>query len=79
MAAMPFPCNGHLLCCVNIPTVLLMFFNKFASCSIPFFNLFLYFIVDSLAWALNSLGFLTYIVLQDLAAVLTFSGMGLMY
>ena len=35
--------------------------------------------MDSLAWALNSLGFLTYIVLQDLAAVLTFSGMGLMY
>ena len=27
MASMPFPCNGHLLCCVNIPTVLLMFFN----------------------------------------------------
>ena len=22
MAAMPFHCNGHLLCCVNIPTVL---------------------------------------------------------
>ena len=37
---MPFPCNGHLLCCVNIPAVLLMFFNKFASCSIPYFNLF---------------------------------------
>ena len=30
MAAMPFPCNGHLLSCMNIPTVLLMFFNKFA-------------------------------------------------
>ena len=28
---------------VNTPTVLLMFFNKFASCSIPFFNLFLFF------------------------------------
>ena len=38
MAAIPFPCNGLLLCCVNIPTVLLMFFNKFASCSIPYFN-----------------------------------------
>ena len=38
MAAMLFPCNGHLLCCVNIPTVLLMFFNKLASCSIPYFN-----------------------------------------
>ena len=36
--AMPFPCNGHVFCCVNIPTVLLMFFNKFASCSIPYFN-----------------------------------------
>ena len=34
----PFPYNGHLLCCVNIPTVLLMFFNKFANCSIPCFN-----------------------------------------
>ena len=31
MVAMPLPCNGFLLCCVNIPTVLLMFFNKFAS------------------------------------------------
>ena len=39
MAAMPFPWKGHLLCCVNIPTVLLMFFNKFAGCSIPYFNL----------------------------------------
>ena len=29
MAAMQFSCNGHLLCCVNIPTFLLMFFNKF--------------------------------------------------
>ena len=38
MAAMPFPCNCHLLCCVNISTVLLMFFSKFASCSIPYFN-----------------------------------------
>ena len=35
MAAMPFPCNGHLLCRVNIRTVLLMFFHKLASCSIP--------------------------------------------
>ena len=34
---MPFPCNGLMLCCVNIPTVLLMFFNKFASCSFYFF------------------------------------------
>ena len=25
MAAMPFPCNALLLCCVNISTVLLMF------------------------------------------------------
>ena len=40
MAAIPLPCNGHLLCCVNIPTILLIFFNKFASCSIPYFNLF---------------------------------------
>ena len=43
MAAIPFPCNGHLLCCVNIPTVLLMFFNKFASCSIPYFFLIFFF------------------------------------
>ena len=39
MAAMPFPCNSLLLWYVNIPTVLLMFFNEFASCSIPCFNL----------------------------------------
>ena len=38
-----------------------MFFNKFASCSIPYFNLLLFFIVDSLALALNSLGLFTYI------------------
>ena len=49
MAAMPFPCNAHLFCFVNIPTVLLMFFNKFASCSIPYFNLFLYF-TSWVAW-----------------------------
>ena len=54
---MPFPCNGLMLCFVNIPTVLLMFFNKFSSCSIPHFNYFLNFIVDSLALAVNSLGF----------------------
>ena len=35
IGAMQFPCNGHLLCCVKIPTVLLMFFNKLASCSVP--------------------------------------------
>ena len=40
MAAMPFPCNGLMLCCVNIPTVSLMFFNKFAWRSIPYFNIF---------------------------------------
>ena len=45
MAAMPFPCNSHLLCCVNILTVLLTFINKFASCSIPYFILLLYFIL----------------------------------
>ena len=28
MAAMPFSCNGHLLCCVNKPTVLLISFNN---------------------------------------------------
>ena len=27
MAAIPFPCNGLLLYCANIPTVLLMFFK----------------------------------------------------
>ena len=31
MAAMLFSCNDLLLCCVNRPTALLMFFNKFAS------------------------------------------------
>ena len=39
LAAMPFPCNGLLLCCVNIPTLLFMFSNKLASCSIPYFNI----------------------------------------
>ena len=34
-----------------------MFFNKFACCSVPYFNLFLYFIEEGLALALNSLGF----------------------
>ena len=38
MAAMPIPCNVLLLYCVNIPTVLLMFLNKFARCTIPFTN-----------------------------------------
>ena len=42
-----YPCDGPLLCCVN-------FFNKFARCSIPYFNLFC-FIGDSLALALNSI------------------------
>ena len=60
MVAMPFPCNGLLLCCVNLPKVLLKFCNKSASYSIPYFNLFLYFIVDSQAMALNSLGLFTY-------------------
>ena len=40
MAFMPFPCNGLLLFCVNLPKVLLMFFNKFASSSIPYFNIY---------------------------------------
>ena len=31
MAAMTFPFNGHLLCCVNILTVLLIIFNKLAA------------------------------------------------
>ena len=39
MAAIPFPCNGLLLRCVNIPTVLLMFFNKFARNSVLFFSI----------------------------------------
>ena len=38
MAAMSFPSNGLWLCCVNKPTDLLMFFKKFASCSIPYCN-----------------------------------------
>ena len=58
-AAMPFPFNCLLICCVNLPKVLFMFFNKFASCSIHYFIIF---IVDSLALALNSLGWFTYIV-----------------
>ena len=51
MAAMLFLCNGHLLCCVNIPTGLLMFFNKFASCSILYFNSNLFCIENGLALA----------------------------
>ena len=42
MAALPFPCNGLLLCCVNLSKVFLMFFNKFASCSFPYFIIFFY-------------------------------------
>ena len=60
MAAMPFPCNGLLLYCAIIPKELLMFFSKFASCSIPYFK----FAWDCLALALNSLGWFTYIVSQ---------------
>ena len=64
MAAMPFPCNGHLLCCVNIPTVLLMFFNKFASCPIPYFNSNSFSIENGLALALNSFSMFSFIVSQ---------------
>ena len=60
MAAMPFPCNGHFLRCVNIPTVLLMFCNKLASCPIPNFNSHLYAIEDGPALALKSLRFINY-------------------
>ena len=38
-----------------------------ASCSIPYFNFNLHFIVDGLALALNSLGVFTFIVPQDLS------------
>ena len=31
MAAMPFPCNGLMRCCINLPSC----------CSIPDFNMFL--------------------------------------
>ena len=48
MAAMPFPCNGPLCFVVFI----LMFFNKFASCYIPYLN---FFIGDGLALALKSI------------------------
>ena len=64
MAAMPLPCNGHLLCCVNILTVLLMFFNKFASCSIQNFNSNLFSIENGLALALNSYRMFSFIVSQ---------------
>ena len=60
MAPMLFPCNGLLLCWVNLPKVLLMFLNKFDSCSIPYFN---FFIVDGLVLALNSLRLFTCIIL----------------
>ena len=36
MAAMPFPSNDLLLCCVNIPTVLLMFI--FGMANMPFLS-----------------------------------------
>ena len=45
------------------PTVLLMFFNKLVSCSIPYFNLHLFSIEDGLALALNSLGLFNYMEL----------------
>ena len=54
MNVLPFPCNGLLLCCVTIPTILLMFFNKFACCFLPFFNSNLFSIANRLALALNS-------------------------
>ena len=38
ISAMPFPCSGLLICCANIPKVLLMFFNKLASFSIPYLD-----------------------------------------
>ena len=54
MVAMPFPCNGLLLCCVNIPAILLVFFNEFAFCSIPYFNLFLYFTIITIKTSILS-------------------------
>ena len=48
---------------VSLPTVLLMYFNILASCLVP--NIILqFFIVDSLALALNSFGWLNHIVSQ---------------
>ena len=42
MAAMPFPCKGHLLCCVNIPAVLLTFFNKLLVLILVYFYILLW-------------------------------------
>ena len=46
---------------VNIPKVLLIFFNKLFICSMPYFNYHLFSIEDSLALALNSSGLFTYL------------------
>ena len=43
-----------MLCCVNIPKVLLMFFNTFDSCSILYFNSNLFSTENGLALAFNS-------------------------
>ena len=65
MAATPFLCIGHLLFCVNIPTVLLIFFKKLLICPVPYFNSNLYFIEDDLALGFNSLGLLIFLLPQD--------------
>ena len=46
---------------VNIPKVLLIFFNKVFICSMPYFNYHLFSIEDSLDLALNSSGLFTYL------------------
>ena len=59
MAAIPFPCNGILLCLCECTYGLLIFFNKLVSCPIPYFNLKIFSIEDGLALALKSFGMLT--------------------
>ena len=56
MAAMPFPSKGLMLCCVNLP-----FFNKFASCSVPYFH---FFIGDCPALALCNFRWLSHTLPQ---------------
>ena len=58
MAAMPFPCNGLLLCCVNLPYC----FSINLLVVLSLISIFL--IGDGLALALNSFGWFTHIVSQ---------------
>ena len=62
MTAVPFPCNGILLCLCEYTYSFVNVFNKLASCSIPYFNLHLFLIEGGLALSLNSLGLFIYCV-----------------